>query len=110
MMVMHRYFSNPWCGGHHQIVSHEAYVHQSLISEINIKWKKLKSFVTRKIYYFEHSIFSFNPYVYHLTHGFVASTRDINLPTRAFNLVTPVFELVTCGFEVGTRGFKLVIC
>ena len=37
-----------WYGYLH-IASYEAQVHQSLSSEINIKWKKLKSSVTRKI-------------------------------------------------------------
>ena len=37
-----------WCG-HLHIASYVAQVHQSLSSEINLKWKKLKSSVTRKI-------------------------------------------------------------
>ena len=34
---------------------------------------KLKSFVTRKTYYFDLGIFSYNLYVYYLTRGFVCS-------------------------------------
>ena len=33
----------------------------------------------------EIKIFSFNWYVFYVTRGFVASTRDFNLLTRAFN-------------------------
>ena len=50
---------------------------------------------------FELGIFSFNSYVYYLTHGFIASTR-------AFSLLTPGFELVIREFELLTRGFELV--
>ena len=53
-----------WKCGHYQVVSYEAQVHQSLISEINIE--KLKSFATRKIEYFELRIFL-------LTHMFTIS-------------------------------------
>ena len=57
---------------------------------------------------FELGIFSFNSYVYYLTHGFIASTRAFNLLTRAFSLLTPEFELVIREFELLTRGFELV--
>ena len=57
---------------------------------------------------FELGIFSFNSYVYYLTHGFIASTRAFNLLTRAFSLLTPGFELVIREFELLTRGFELV--
>ena len=57
---------------------------------------------------FELGIFSFNSYVYYLTHGFIASTRAFNLPTRAYNLVTRAFGLLTRGFELVTCIFKLV--
>ena len=33
----------------------------------------------------EIKFFSFNSYVFYVTRGFVASTRDFNLLTRAFN-------------------------
>ena len=86
-----------------------------LSSEINIKLKKLKSFVTCKIYYFKLGIISFNSYVYYLSRGFIASTRAsnlptcaFNLPTRAFNLATRTFSLLTHRFELVTRGFELV--
>ena len=76
---------------------------------------KTKLFVARKIQYFKLGIFSFNSYVYYLTHGFIASslafnllTCAFNLPTRAFNLATRAFSLLTRGFELVTRGFKLV--
>ena len=71
---------------------------------------------------FELGIFSFNSYVYYLTHGFIASTRAFNLLTRAFNLPTRAFSVpirafslatrafnhLTRGFELVTRGFELV--
>ena len=56
---------------------------------------KIKLFVTCEIQYFELGIFSFNSYVYYLSHGFIASTRAFNLPTRRFELVAREFELVT---------------
>ena len=56
---------------------------------------KIKLFVTCQIQYFELGIFSFNSYVYYLSHGFIASTRAFNLPTRRFELVAREFELVT---------------
>ena len=59
---------------------------------------------------FELGIFSFNSYVYYLTHGFIASTRAFNLLTRAFSLRTPGFELVIREFELLTRGSELVTC
>ena len=84
-------------------------------SKVNIKWKKLKPFVTRRIWYFELGIFSFNSYVYHLTRSFIASTRAFslltrvfNLPARAVNLATRSFSLLTRGFELVTRGLELV--
>ena len=49
---------------------------------------KIKLFVAREIQCFEIGIFSFNPYVYYLTGGFIASTRACNLLARAFNLLT----------------------
>ena len=82
--------------------------YQSLISKISIKRKKLKSFVTRKIKYFEPGFFSFNSYVYYLTRGFNLLTRASNLETRAFSLLTRGFELVTRGFELVTRISELV--
>ena len=95
-----------WKCGYLQIVLYETC--QSPSSKINTKWKKLKSFVTRKIQYIELGIFSFNSKVYYLTRGFIASTRALNLLTRAFSFLTCGFELVTRGFEFVTRGFKLV--
>ena len=70
-------------------------IHQSITSKINIKWKKLKSFVTR--------VFTI------ITRCFIASTRSFNLPTRAFSLATCAFNLLTRGFELLTREFELVI-
>ena len=76
---------------------------------------KIKVFVAREIQYFEIGVFSFNSYVYYLTRGFIAPTRDFNLLTlafnlsaRAFNLATRAFSLLTHGFELVTRGFELV--
>ena len=65
-----------------------------------------KSFVTCRISYFELGNSSFNPYVYYLTHGFVA--RTFNLLNCAFNLPTPVSDLAAYGFSPLTRGFELV--
>ena len=83
---------------------------------MKVKWKKLKSLETCRIWYFELEIFSFNLYVYYLTHGLIASTcafnlllRAFNLPTRNLNLATRAFSLLTGGFELVTRGFELVI-
>ena len=70
---------------------------------------------------FELRIFSFNSYVYYLTHGFIASacafnlllrafnlpTRAFSVPSRAFNLTTRAFSLITGGFELVIRGFEL---
>ena len=42
-----------------------------------------KLFVTREFQYFKLQIFTFNLYVYHLTRGFIASTRAFNNATRA---------------------------
>ena len=42
-----------------------------------------KLFVTREFQYFKLKIFIFNLYVYHLTRGFIASTRAFNHATRA---------------------------
>ena len=95
-----------WKCGYLQIVSYETC--QSPSSKINTKWKKLKSFVTRKIQYIELGICSFNSKVYHLIRGFIASTRALNLLTRAFSPLTCGFKLVTLGFEFVTHGFKLV--
>ena len=76
---------------------------------------KIKTFVVLEIQFFELRILSFNSYVYHVTHGFVASTGafnllscDFNLATRAFSLLTRGFELVTRRFELVTRGFEVV--
>ena len=69
---------------------------------------KIRLFVAREIRYFELGIFSFNSYVYYLTHGFIASTRAFNLPTRAFSLPTRAFNPATRAFSVLTRGFELV--
>ena len=57
---------------------------------------------------FELGIFSFNPYIYYLTRGFIVSTRAFNLLTRAFNLATPPFSLLTRGFEPVAHAFELV--
>ena len=109
-----------WNCEHLQNALYEAYVHQLLSSKINLKWKKLKTLVTRRIQYFQLGIFSLNS----LTHGFIASartfnllthafnllTRAFNLPTHAFNLATRAFSLLTCGFELVSRGFGLVFC
>ena len=54
--------------------------------------------------------FSFNSYVYYLTHGFIVSTRAFNLLSRAFNLPTRAFNLATRGFELVTREFEPVTC
>ena len=83
---------------------------------------KIKLFVTCEIQYFELGIFSFNLYVYYLSHGFIASTHafnlltpafnllapGFNLPTRAFNHATRTFSLLTRGFELASRAFELV--
>ena len=61
-----------------------------------------------KIVYFELGIFTFNPYVYYLTCGFIASTGASNLPTRGFELVTCEFELVTRRFEITTPKLEFV--
>ena len=76
---------------------------------MKVKWKKLKSLESRRIWYFELEIFSFNLYVYYLTRGLIASTCAFNLPTRNLNLATRAFSLLTGGFELVTRGFELVI-
>ena len=57
---------------------------------------------------FELRVFSFNSYVYYLSHGFIASTCAFNLPIRAFNLATRAFSLLTRGSELVSRGFELV--
>ena len=92
----------------------------SLSSPLTKQWNKhdvrdVKIFCTRKIWYFELRIFSFNSYVFFLTWCFIASTRVFNLLTcafnlssRAFNLTTRAFSLLTSGFELLTRGFDLV--
>ena len=69
---------------------------------------KIKIVVAREIQYFEIGIFSFNSYVYYLTHGFIASTRAFNLLTRAFNLPTRTFNLATRAFNLATRTFSLL--
>ena len=111
-----------WKCGYLQITSYEAYVHQPLSSEIDIKWKKLKSFVTRKIWHFALGIFPFSSFIYYLTCGFIAPTSAFNLlthalslltlafnlPTGAFNLATRAFSLLTREFELTTRRFKLI--
>ena len=101
-----------WKCGYLQITSYEAYVHQPLSSEIDIKWKKLKSFVTRKIWHFALGIFPFSSFIYYLTCGFIAPTRAFNhalsLLTLAFNLATRAFSLLTREFELTTRRFKLI--
>ena len=61
---------------------------------------EIKLFVAREIQYFELGIFSFNSYVYYLTHGVIASTRAFNLLTRAFNLPTRAFSLPICAFNL----------
>ena len=78
---------------------------------------KTEIFAVHKNQNFELAIFSFNSYVYYLTHSFIASTRAFNLPTQAFNLatrassvLTRIFELVTCGFELVIRRFELITC
>ena len=65
---------------------------------------KIKLFVARETQHFELGIFTFNSYVYHLTSGFIASTRAFNLATRAFSLLIRGIELVTRG------GFELITC
>ena len=52
----------------------------------------MKLFVAREIQYFELGIF-FNSYVYYITRGIIASSRDSNLLTRAFNLPTFAFKV-----------------
>ena len=69
---------------------------------------KIKLFVACEIQYFELGIFSFNSYVYYLTHRFIASTRAFNLLTHAFNLPTRTFNLATGAFNVLTREFELL--
>ena len=77
---------------------------------------KIKLFTAPKIHDFELVIFSFKSYIYHLTRGFIASTRAFNLlfltlafniPTCAFNLATRAFRVLPQGFELVTRGFEL---
>ena len=69
---------------------------------------KIKLFVAREIQYFELGIFSFNSYVYYLTHAFNLLTRAFNLPTRAFNLPTRAFNIASRAFSLPTREFELV--
>ena len=71
---------------------------------------KIKPFVAREIQYFELGIFSVNSYVYHLTPGFIASTRAFNLLTRAFSLPTRAFDVATRPFNVLIREFELLTC
>ena len=71
---------------------------------------KIKLFAACEIQYFELGIFSFNSYVYYLTHGFIASIRAFNSPTHVFSLTTRAFNLTACAFSFLTRGFELVIC
>ena len=71
---------------------------------------KIKLFVARIIQYFELAIFPFNSYVSYLTHGFIASTGDFNLPTRAFNLAICAFSVLTCAFNLATCAFNLRTC
>ena len=66
---------------------------------------KIKLFEAREIQYFELGIFSFNSYVYYLTHGFIASTRAFNPPTLVFSLPTRAFNLAACTFSFLTHGF-----
>ena len=66
---------------------------------------KIKIVVAREIQYFEVGIFSFNSYVYYLTHGFIALTGAFNPLTRAFNLPTCAFNLPTCAFNLATHVF-----
>ena len=72
------------------------------------KVKEVKVFCISKVWYFELRIFPFNPYIYYLTSGFIASTRALNLPTRAINLATRAFVLLTRRFERVPRRFELV--
>ena len=69
---------------------YETHDRQSLSSEINMKWRKCKSFVTRKIHYFELRIFASSLYIYHLTRSFTGSSRALNL-LLIFQLV-PLFS------------------
>ena len=69
------------------------------------KVKELNSFETRKLYYFKLRLFSFNSYVYYLTHGYVTSACAFNLLT--FNLATRDFSLLTRGSELVNRGLEL---
>ena len=92
-------------------------VHQSLNSEIKVKWKKLKSFVSRRICYFELGIFSFYSYVYYLTRDCIASTCDLNLLTRAFDFqlvhltcTSRFYSVLTREFKFIHRRFELVTC
>ena len=61
---------------------------------------KIILFVAREIKYFELRIFSFNPYVYYLNRGFIASTRAFTLLTHAFSLPIRAFNLATRSFSV----------
>ena len=84
--------------------------HQSRSNEISIKWKKLKSFVTCKIWYFELQTFSFNSYGYHLTRCFIASTRAFSrLPnswiwTRNSLILTSNSWIWTRNSQIWTRN------
>ena len=69
---------------------------------------KIKCFVAHETQYFILGIFSFNSYIYYLTHYFIASAGVFNLPPRALNLATHAFSLPTCEFELVARGFELV--
>ena len=60
---------------------------------------KIKLFVAREIQYFELGIFSFDSYVYYLTHGFNLLTCALNLTALAFNLSTGAFDLATGAFK-----------
>ena len=69
---------------------------------------KIKLFVAREIQYFELGVFSFNSYVYYLTHGFIVSARTFNLLTPAFNLPARDFSLSTLAFNLATRAFRVL--
>ena len=71
---------------------------------------EIKLLVIPEIQYFELGVFSFDSYVYYLTHGFIDLTRAFYLLTRAFSLQTCAFNLATRRFELVTRGIELVTC
>ena len=102
MMVIqwsHRDFSKPCCGKGFSKSSCETSVQHSPGN---------KNEKRREIQPLKLGIFSFNSYLYYLTHDFIASTRVFNLQTHAFNLLTGAFSLRNFDYNLGTRAFSVL--